>query len=415
MKRLLALLLALSALALPGCSGVYTNYREMEQLLVLQTMGIDLGEDGGVVLTLASAAASGRDGAPVRLRLTGATLASAIERAQSRAFEEALFFAHISALVLGEEYAKRGAAECVDYISQSPLFRMDLPIYIVKDGTAEQTLLSVGDGEAGISELLRGVREYYDVRGDGSVYTLSDFTRDTLRHGSALVCALELTPSSRRSPDSSPSPGADEETGQSAGTEDTDTDQSDSADEALTAAAAGYAVLRDMRLCAYIDPEDALGVNLLKNTVGQSDVTLKDEQGNAVTLRITDGGCSITPRRTSNGALSRMDISARVEATILEADGAASFNDSAYIDRLTAQLESYVSGKLSGVLHLAGQLEADFAALGAAVQRRDPTLYALSDKPFYELLPALELRVSVTGLLTHSNDTRLTVSQERAS
>lgn len=418
MKRLTALLLTLALIpALCGCSTVYTNYREMEQLLVLQTMGVDHADSGGVVLSLASGSASGKRTEPVRLRMTGATIATALSRAQNYSFEESLFFSHMDAVVLGEEYAKRGTVDCVDYICQSPRLRMDMPIYIVKGGTAETALLNTGDDSAGISELLRGVREYYDVRGDGSVYTVSDFARDTLRHGAALICALELTPSVQQSSAEQQSTtaldeGADTEgSADSADSTGTDSASAASVGERLTAAAAGYAVMRDMKLCAYIGLDDALGVSFLKNTVGQSDIVVTDRHGDNVTLEINDGGCKITPRWASDGTLSRIDIAARADATVLEADGTANFAGAEYTDHLTAQLESYISERISRILRLAGALEADFVGLGAAIEQSSPINWAVMSAAFPSMLASLEVRVTVNGQITHTNDTRRTVKR----
>ncbi len=405
MKRLFAAGVAVAAaLNLTACGSLRANYREMEELLVLQTLGVDNAEGGGTVLSLASCAASGKSAAPVRMCLTGATVASAVERAQNYSFEETLFISHADAVVLGEAYAAAGAADCVDYITQSPRLRIDMPIYIVRGATAEEAVLNVGDGEAGISEILRGVREYYNTRARDGVFTVADLTRDTLRHGSALVCALELTPSDRHTPDASAadSGGGSPDSGSSGGA---------SSAPRLTAVAAGYAVMREMRLCGYISPEDSLGVGFLRGRVGQSDVTVTDRRGELVTLEINDGECDIAPRFASDGSLSRVDIAARVNATVLQADGSADFADVAYIDYLTAQLESVVSERIGRVLRLAQGLKADFVGLGAAVERAAPAAYS-PDAPFYELLPTLELRVSVNGRIIHSNGSRRTVQSE---
>lgn len=425
MKRLFAAGVALAAaLNLTACGSLRANYREMEELLVLQTLGVDNAEGGGTVLSLASCAASGKSAAPVRMCLTGATVASAVERAQNYSFEETLFISHADAVVLGEAYAAAGAADCVDYITQSPRLRIDMPIYIVRGATAEEAVLNVGDGEAGISEILSGVREYYNTRARDGVFTVADLTRDTLRHGSALVCALELTPSDRHTPDASAadSGGGSPDSGSSGGASSASQGDAedagavaaaggDSSAPRLTAVAAGYAVMREMRLCGYISPEDSLGVGFLRGRVGQSDVTVTDRRGELVTLEINDGECDIAPRFASDGSLSRVDIAARVNATVLQADGSADFADVAYIDYLTAQLESVVSERIGRVLRLARGLKADFVGLGAAVERAAPAAYS-PGAPFYELLPTLELRVSVNGRIIHSNGTRRTVQSE---
>ena len=42
MKRFLSLLIIICSLpALSGCGSIYSNYREIQQLMVVQTMGID--------------------------------------------------------------------------------------------------------------------------------------------------------------------------------------------------------------------------------------------------------------------------------------------------------------------------------------------------------------------------------------
>ncbi len=424
MKKLVCLITAVAAAAnLSACGSVYSNYREMEQLLVLQTLGVDSAEGGGVVLSLSSTAASGKTASPVRMSVTGATVASAAERARNVSFEETLFISHADSVVLGEDYAKGGIADCVDYITQSPRLRIDMPICIIRGASAEESVLRVGDESAGISEVLRGVREYSETRSPGSVYTVADITRDTLRHGSALVCALELAPSGEYTPrndegDAAADPGDTDTTGEG-NAADTQTDNNGDKDKDaltnearhITAAAAGYAVLRDMKLCAYISAEDALGLSFLKNSVGQSDVTLTDDNGAAVTLEINDGSCDILPRFSSDGALSRVELTARVNATVLEADGTADFADPAYIDRLTARLESYVSEKINRIMRLAGSLEADFVGLGAAVERAAPPAWTVGERDFASHLPGLELRVSVNGQIIHSNDTRQTVRQ----
>ena len=46
MKRGLSLLIIICMLlSLSGCSGIYSNFRELERLLVIQTMGIDFAEE----------------------------------------------------------------------------------------------------------------------------------------------------------------------------------------------------------------------------------------------------------------------------------------------------------------------------------------------------------------------------------
>ena len=52
MKRYISLLIIISSLlGLTGCGGIHTNYREIQQLLVVQTLGLDR-EEGSVRVSM---------------------------------------------------------------------------------------------------------------------------------------------------------------------------------------------------------------------------------------------------------------------------------------------------------------------------------------------------------------------------
>ena len=55
---------------------------------------------------------------------------------------------------------------------------------------------------------------------------------------------------------------------------------------AYLGAAAGYAVLKDSRLCAYLNMEQGLGVCFLLNSVGRNDIVVTDSRGSSVTMEI---------------------------------------------------------------------------------------------------------------------------------
>lgn len=415
MKRLIAIILTLAMLpSLCGCGSLYTNYREMEQLLVLQTMGLD-AEQQGLTLSLASAAEAGSGGSPTRLQIKGSTIASALEQARNYSFEESLFFAHIASLLIGEEAARGGIDECINYICQSPRLRMDMPIYIVRGGTAGEAVLATGDGTAGIAEIMAGVRDDYESRSPDTLFSVIDIERGTLRYGAALVCALEIADSIQDSSKSSISVdggqgGGDKAAGGAqSGAGSGGENQGGMDTGAKTVASAGYAVLKDGKLCAYLDRDEALGISFLLNSVGRSDVVVRDAQGKNTTLEINSGGSKIKPMWDSSGQLRRIDVAAEVGALVLEMDGRGSIDKAEYADKLTAELESLVSERISYVLRMSRQLNADFLGLAGEAERSAPEKYAAMGVSFEELFPTLELRVTVKGQIWHSNDLRETV------
>ena len=409
MKRGLSLLIIICMLlSLSGCSGIYSNFRELERLLVIQTMGIDFAEEG-VGISLASGAKS--DGSsPVRLFSTGVSVTSAIAHILSYSQEQELFLSHTSHVVLGEEAAKNGINGYLSYICRSPNLRTDIPLYIVKGGTAQEAVMQVGDGSKGISEVLEAVRANVDERGDSKAFSASDLLRDLERNGSGLVCAIECSPSiqeggTKQEGGSGSSSGTDsaespDSTGGSGGGEEKQEKQ------ALTAAAVGYGVIRGDRLCAYIDKEQAIGVGLLLNIVGISDIVVKDRYATPVTLELDQGSSEIKPVWAEDGSLEMLDIQIKAAANIAEIGGGGHFSEPDYEDYLTAQLETAVSERVSSVIQLSKTLQADFLGLGNIVEMDDAEKYRALGGDFASLLPGLTVRISVSGQIKHTNDIR---------
>ena len=97
--------------------------------------------------------------------------------------------------------AKAGIEDILSYICHSPELRIDLPLYIIKGGTAEETISSIGGESKGITELIDSIRSAMEHRGDGNVFTAAEILGNTERNGSALVCAIEYAPSSEKAPE----------------------------------------------------------------------------------------------------------------------------------------------------------------------------------------------------------------------
>lgn len=411
MKRFLSLLITMCALpALSGCSSIYSNYREIQQLMVVQTMGIDR-EKGGVQVSMAAAAeASG--GGPRRMSAQGSTITAAIDRAYKLSYEEEIFFSHVNHLLVGEAAAEEGLDAFLDYVSQSPTMRIDIPLYIVRGSTANQAVMEVGDSSKGISEVMQTVHESFASPSNSRVFTVADTINSLLRYGSALVCAVECVPSSESvSPGKSASAqGGGEQNAQQGEEQNPQQEEGQNAQDKtqgetpLMAVPAGYAVIRDGKLCKFIEPEEAAAVGLLTGSLPITDITVTDRNGKNASLELNQGSAEITPVWGGKGQLKGLNIQAQVSASVLETDNWQQGSSNEYINHLTAQLESAVSQRLSSLLRTSMKLKADFLGLAGQVERKSPENYRLMSQRFSELLPGLELQITVSGQLSHTND-----------
>ena len=402
-----------SALLLCGCGSLYANYREVEQLRVMQTLGIDRAP-GGVTVTLAAAAGPG-GAVPLCFSGTGESVSAAVESARLHAVEEDLFTGHLMHILIGEEAARQSIDPFLSYICRSPDARMDMPLFVLRGGSAREAMQAAGNGEKGAAEVLQAAQSKLDTQMGGHVFTAAEVLRSCARSGSALICVLQYAPAAEsEAPVTGTAEGgegegtaADEEAPTDGGQEEPSPDgaSSEQREEApyKTAAAGSYAVIKDGKLCEFIGREAALGVHFLTNNVGVHDIVIRDRFGAPVTLEINRGGTRLRPLWEKDGRLRGIEVYATVSAALLEA-GSTSLSTAESADYLTGQLEAAVSEQISAVLWLARQLEADFLGLGERIEQASPLEYRRLEPSLGELLPELELSIAVQGELSHSHD-----------
>jgi len=344
-RRAFVLALAgLQLLLLAGKGGVRGNYRELEQLLVIQTMGVDARANG---LTLALAAKGDARQGVKRMKAAGSSLTAAMERIRLESFEEELFCAHIGQLLVGEKAAEAGLEDLLADLARAPDLRLDLPLYVIREDTAERAVMQVGDDSRGICDVMDTVRQTGRRRAGCRETAAKDILADSERFGAALICALRLTPAAEQEGE----PGTD---------------------APLTAALEGYGILRDGKLCRYLTAEQAVAVSFLKDETAAAE-----------------------------GQLTGLKIDAETSAAVVE-QGAG--GDESYSDMLCARLEEYLARELESVLRVSRELKADFLGLSAQVERADPVAYQALSRDFSELLPELELEITVRARLRHVND-----------
>ena len=290
--------------------------------------------------------------------------------------------------------------------------RIDMPLYIVREDSASRAVMEVGDGSKGIAEVMQSVREGFASPSNSQVFTVAGTVNSLARYDSALVCAIRCetpteTVGTEKKADSgqsgqtqdrqqAPEQGSGEESGETAGQE----------QNPLTASPAGYAVIREGKLCKFIEPEETAAVGLLTGSLPITDITVRDRNGKNATLELYQGSAEITPVWGGKGQLKGLNIQVQVSASVLESSSRDSGSSNEYIDQLTAQLESAVSQQLNSLLRSSMKLKADFLGLAGRVERSSPENYRLMSQPFPELLPGLELQITVSGQLSHTNDTK---------
>ena len=328
MQRLIIICIAASAL-LGGC-GWPVHPREVEQLQLVRTLGFDAA--GGGVIVSASSGPEG--GESLRLAALGETCTDAVKKLRHWSAREELFFSHVRFALVGEDAARRGIGPVLDYFERGTQTPLDLPLLVVRGGSARVLVTGSEDPDYEITALLAALQRDAERTGSPRSRTVLDAAVHLSRSGAALCCAVEM----RRPGENVPS----------------------AEDGALCAVPAGYAVLKDGALAGYLDPEAALGADLLLGEAGAACLVL-DAAGGRFTVELRSADAKLTPRfEPDRGNV--LSVAIRAAAGILQADGADP-DDPETRAALDEELSRALCSRAEAALRAAKETGADFLEL----------------------------------------------------
>ena len=363
-------MLALSLLG--GCAerrGVRANYRALEDLQLVETLGLDRAERGA--LTLSASGKVSSEGMPLILQAQGGSLTQGLEALQDRALSGQVFFAHTQYIVLGEACAAGGIGPLLDYVERDIHTRMGTRLFVLRGGDASSFLTGAGpDWDAG--SVLSSVCADAALRGDRRVFDVRETAVALSEYGAALICALRLI--AAQDGDGGAGPG-------------------------LSAVPAGFGVLRSGRLVAFLDSGEAMAAALLLGTPGSVPLRVSDVSGGAATLELR---CDQPEIRCALGPNGRVTLTLRAapEAAIAELDPGLDAEDPAVQSALADAADRALTEAIRGVFARAQALDADFLALGRALRQDGIDPDALPP----DWLRGLTLSVRVETTLTRSYD-----------
>lgn len=308
-----AVLAALLLVGLTGCGwrDILPTSREIEDMVLVQTMGVDGGADECIV----TASGGGREGKPAQVVSGQAgSLSAAVLTVQGEG-PSYLYFGHVAQLLLGEELAAEGVGPALDYILRDVETRLDTALYLVRGGTAGEAIRAAAeDGSA--AQRLDTMAEEAGLLAFSMPRTVKDVMADQYAQGASFAPALL----------------ADGKLG-----------------------AVGYGILKEDALVGWAEGEVALGVSLALGQVEADVVELGSD-----TVRVVHARTKVRPI-VEDGTVTGLSVRCRVEANL--AEGTADLADPEQVARLEEALAQREQARLEAALSLAKELDADYLGL----------------------------------------------------
>ena len=344
-----------------GCAGreAVGEYRELDQLVLVDALGVDRRGEGLVV----TAAASSEDG-PIRLRAGADTVRRALAELQSYTEKQFMFYGHTRHLLLGEADAGACLERCLEFAERSDEVRLDTWLFLVRDGTAEDAVTNPSADSVG--DLLDALVKDVELLSESRVFTCGETAEALAERGCALVSAVRLTEAENIVPE----------------------------DKRLTLLSAGYGVVAEGRLAAWLDTDLARGANLLMDCPGGDVIEAPDGRGGVFAVRLTGSKARFLPEYRDGEPVS-LHILLELRCSLAELSEPLDLTEGETLREMEAAIAAVEGARVDRVLCLSQALGADFCGLGDGVRRASPLRFSRASVSWEEIFPALPITAEV--------------------
>lgn len=383
----LSMALMLSA---AGCGSgtIYSNYREIEEMQVIQTLGVDADDRNGEILVSAATGMPANASAPILLNAAGPSVTIAMTALQDYASSEYLFYAHTRFFVLGEDAAKRGIYQYLDYLERAPEIRLGTDLFVVRGNTANALITGAGGEGADydVTDLLSAA--YYDAPMHGISFVLSgtDVTKNLAENGSSLICAIDCAEAKNVIA---------------------------SGGGGLSALPVGFGIIKDGYLIDYLTGPGAKGACLLMNEMSGGYVILKMHNGAEITLNIDSGKTKYKPRWNDDGTVKGVDIECGVNAALVELTDPLGINTEEFFDMMDEALSQMMLEFVTAALDKSREHCADFLGIGGRLEASSPVNFDKYDKQWPKALTDITFTVSMDARVLRAYDMLGTAAADR--
>ena len=357
MKILLPYMLAACVL-LTGCTGLPTA-REMGDMALMRTMGVDRAADGVEVTASTGPRAKGLQAegeAALVLSAKASSLSGACLTMQGHS-DSYVFYGYVDQLLVGEELANQGIKPVLDYFARDEELGLGAQLWLVRNGTARQAVES--GGEAGVDGRLSTLQLDGEL-GEASISrTAGEVYSDLMERGAAFVPALAV--------------GKLE-------------------DASLTEG--GYAIIKGERLVGYLEGEAARGLELLVSRAPAEVLTVQLEE-NRVSARVNMVNTTVG-LEFQDGRPTKLQLKCRADMGVTEYEQDLSRLQQ---EQLSQALEGALLERLEGALAALRKWEADCAGLGLRGAALHPQVWMELRDQWPEWFGALEVEITLQAVV----------------
>ncbi|CAA7599663.1 germination protein, Ger(x)C family [Acididesulfobacillus acetoxydans] len=377
-RRVIPLLTLILTLALSTLTSGCWNRRELNRIGIVSAVGLDLGPDHKIELTVQiiraramkmAEGASGEGKAVWVVSSSGDTVFDAVRNLVEKSGRR-LYYPHNSLIVLGQELAREGVRPVMDLFARDQEMRL-LAWVVVAQGTAADVLKADSELNNVPSKQLEDMLKNYNIVSKSVGSNLLEFDDSLLSKTTQPVLGRVVL---------------DKVSGKNELRLD------------------GAGVFRGDKLIGWLDSTETRGYLFIKDKVKSGSV-LVPSPGNpdqAVTLEIIRAGSRVKPEWL--GGKARFEIDVKVEANLVEQASAQKLSSPDMISVLEEELNQAIANQMRTTISAAQtHYKADIFGFGTDLMRAYPEEWQGLAGKWEAEFPLAETQVKVQSKITHTD------------
>jgi spore germination protein KC len=372
-------ILIILALFQTGCKILFLGRTEINKIEFIRVIGIDKSseQEGYVRLTVAtqriqaSTSGMGEEKESSIIVSEGQTVFEAVRNFWNT-MDRRPFWGHVEYALIGEEAAKDGLMNYIDFFCRDPEVRLNLKVFLVKGRQAEEIITEATGEKRFIFEQLNGISEN---KSGQSIINEVDLVEVMYildkEYLSLYIPCLELQQKTKPSATNSE----------------------------MDVVMNGFALFDGDKLAAHLDADMGRGLNWLRNNIESGIIVVESPKGNMVSMEIIESNTKLKP------VLSDQKLTIHVNVFLTcNIGGIKGYEDVVSKDAiafLEKQLQQTVKSEIEAVIDFSQRNNLDILSAGEAVFHKYPIQWEDKfEKEWKTAFSETVFKVNVTPVIT---------------
>ena len=371
MKRLLNFcVITVMLLCMAGLSGCFDR-RELDTMGIVLGVAIDKAEQKGlteVTVQMANPVKSGSGGeggegkegpsAFINVSESGGNI-NFIVRQMQRKMSRQIYVAHNQVLLLGEELAKNGVRDALDFFARAPEARMTVYVFVAQ-GKAKAALEVIPEFEKVPSTELAKILKDQKITSRAPIVTEFEFLSSIISKTTAAVAPIVSI-------------------------------VNDNETERLSVAGCG--VFKDSVMVGALNEKETRGLLFVKNKV-KTGVMQLDILNTPATIEIRNASSKVTPVLYTDGT-AKFLVDVDMTVGIGDQSGTVNLASPEHAGAIVSAAEAEVQGEILSAVDKSKTLDADIFGFGEYLHRRYPEQWKQMEEKWGELYKKITVEVTV--------------------